>query len=204
MSREKAIKLFREFMVELGIDVNDPEFSETPRRVYDMYKALIKKDEAISRYFKRTLPTKHHEMITFNGIPFVGVCPHHLQLYVGKTYIAYIPNGKIVGFSKFSSAVKELSRVPQLQETFTSKLADTIHTMLEPIGTMVVVKAMHMCTAVPGVYDYNCGVVETPTLVNVTSALRGLFLHEIEGQPWSSAAARNEALQLMGLQDVWR
>lgn len=193
--------IYREFMLSMGLDIQDKELHDTPRRVVDSLKALISEQNTdISQFFDRPLPTKHSEMVVFNNIKFVSVCPHHLMPFFGKAYIAYIPDRLIAGFSKFPSAVQALARRPILQETFTSTLADVIEDKLNPIGVMVIVIATHTCTVVPGEYDYNSGVVQQPLCQVATSAVRGLFAKDIP--PYSREAARNEALNLMKLKEV--
>jgi GTP cyclohydrolase I len=205
MNREKkvmATEAFQIFMKNMGLDTKNPELYETPRRVVDMYEAMLSgKKVDIKQFFNRPLPTKHSEMTVFSAIPCVSLCPHHLMPFFGKVYIAYIPDKQIVGFSKYESAVRALSRQAILQETFTSKLADTIDGCIKPIGVMVVVRAFHTCTCVPGIYDYDTGVVKEQMMWTTTSALRGLFLHDLPNLSYSSISARNEALALMKIEE---
>jgi GTP cyclohydrolase I len=178
-----------------GLDMNNPELSDTPRRVVDMYEAMFSGNcKDIKEFFGRPLPTEHSEMSCFR-IPVVSLCPHHLMPFIGHVFIAVIPDKTIIGFSKYMSAVKCLARRPILQEDLASKLADAINDTLKPIGIMVVVKAMHMCTIVPGVYDYDNGIVQQPQFQASTQALRGLFKKSAKGL--SSDAARQEALIIM-------
>jgi GTP cyclohydrolase I len=81
--------------------------------------------------------------------------------------VAYIPKGKIVGLSKIARVVDILSKKPQMQERFTSKIADVIEKGLDPVGVGVVVEAEHMCMVMRG--------VKKPGSYVVTSALRGGF-----------------------------
>jgi len=187
MNEEKVQELVRELLEAIGENPNDPELKETPRRIADMYKLCLQGKKVDPRKFlKRTLPTKHSEMITTKGIKFFSLCPHHLLPWFGKAYIAYIPNGRIIGLSKFISLVEVLSQRFQLQETFTSEIADLIWEELQPFGVMVVVKALHTCTFIRGRYDYS--VMSRNEMITVTSALRGVFRwHE---------APRIEALRL--------
>lgn len=180
-------KIVKRLLEAIGEDPEDPELKETPRRIADMYKLCLKgKNVDPAQYLSRPLPTTHNEMIALQGIDFFSLCPHHLLPWFGKVYIAYIPNGKIVGLSKFYSLVEAVSQRLQLQERMTSTIADLIQENLRPYGTMVVVRALHTCTFIRGRYDYST--MSRISMHTVTSALRGVFLwHE---------TPRKEALEL--------
>jgi GTP cyclohydrolase I len=66
----------------------------------------------------------------------------------------------------------------QVQERLTSQVADSLVEALEPMGVLVVVEAEHLCMSMRG--------VKKPGATTVTSAVRGLFEHDI--------AARAEAM----------
>ena len=176
----------------IGLDPDDPELKETPRRIADMYKLCTKSCEVDpAKFLSRTLPTEHNELVVLRGINFFSLCPHHFLPWFGKVYIAYIPHHKILGLSKFISLVEVMSQRFQLQETLTSDLANLIVKHLDPKGVMVIVKARHTCTFIRGRYDYST--MTSTAMETVTSAVRGLFL--------SVEAPRNEALKLFNLEE---
>lgn len=178
----------REMLEALNIGSAREELKETPRRIADLYKDMtvgLRID--IKQFFRRTLPTKHNEMVVVKDIEFVSMCEHHFWPFFGKVHIAYIPQNRIVGLSKFVSAVRAVSRKPQLQERMTSELANTIDECLSPKGCMVIIEAQHTCMLVGGRYDY--GFPAHTSAKTVTSAVRGVFL--------TFATPREEALKLI-------
>ena len=188
-ARKKVLRQkLRDVLVGVGLSCVD-ETAETPRRIIDLFLDMQEGTRIdIRKFFARPLTVKHNEMIIVKDIEFVSMCCHHLWPFLGKVHIAYIPQGKIVGLSKFLSAVRAVSRRPQVQEQMTSELANAIMECLKPLGCKVVVEGTHTCMLVGGKYDY--GFPATTSAITVTSAVRGVFL--------TFDVPRMEALRLIG------
>jgi GTP cyclohydrolase I len=186
---KKAQQCVRDLFNAIGLKMY-PELEETPRRIVDLYRDMMKgMDVDVNQFFARPLPTQHDQLIAFDGIEFVSMCEHHMWPFMGKAYIAYIPNGKIIGFSKFISAVRAVARRPQLQERMTTQLSDAIEKCLQPKGSMVVLKAQHSCMTIGGRYDW--GFPAHTGTNSITSMCKGVFLN--------FEAPRNEVLSLWGI-----
>jgi GTP cyclohydrolase I len=65
--------------------------------------------------------------------------------FFGKCHIAYLPQKKIIGFSKLVDLISIFSRRLQIQERLTKQIASSIHEHLDPLGIMVVMEAIHLC-----------------------------------------------------------
>ena len=188
--RKHPMELVDRFLHELGYDCTEPEHKETPRRVVDLYRDMFSgRSIDIKKFFNRPLPSKHNEMTTIGPIEYVSLCEHHLWPFFGEVFIVYIPKGKIVGLSKFISAVRAEARRPQLQERMTTNLANAIDECLQPLGCMVIVRGTHTCMLVGGRYDY--GMPAHTDAKTMTSAVRGVFLN--------FEPPRNEAMKLFEL-----
>lgn len=121
------------------------------------------------------------EMIIETDIPFFSLCEHHLAPFFGFAYIAYIPNGKIVGLSKIPRTLELYSRGFQNQERITQQVADRLLQELDPKGVAVVLKAQHLCMSMRG--------VKKPGTWTTTSKMIGTFRED--------AQCRNEFLKLI-------
>jgi GTP cyclohydrolase I len=89
--------------------------------------------------------------------------------FFGKCHIAYIPNGHIVGLSKFPRLVDAFSRRLQVQERLTNEIRDCIENTLKPKGVAVCIEAQHLCMQMRGVQKQNS--------LTTTSAFSGAFLN---------------------------
>ena len=57
----------------------------------------------------------YDEMVVLRGIPFESHCEHHLAPIIGQAWVAYVPNGRVVGISKLARVVDATRRL-QIQE----------------------------------------------------------------------------------------
>lgn len=107
------------------------------------------------------------EMVIVKDIEFYSMCEHHMLPFYGRAHIAYIPDHKILGLSKFARVVDLYSRRLQVQERITTQIADAIEELLSPRGTAVLMEGVHLCMAMRGVQKQNSS--------TATSTMRGLF-----------------------------
>lgn len=120
-------------------------------------------------------------IVIVDNISFHSHCEHHIAPILGKVHIGYIPDKRILGLSKFARLVEVFGRRLQVQERFTTQIADAIDKYLQPKAVGVIVEARHTCMC-------SRGVRETESMTT-TSAMRGYFRDEI--------AARAEFLNLL-------
>jgi GTP cyclohydrolase I len=161
----------------MGIDLQDPNFVDTPRRVARMYSEMLSPQENNWA----TFPAKRTDMIILRSHRIVAICPHHLQPAELSCCIGYIPHKLVLGLSKLARVAEEQLVRPVLQEDLTDAIADALEQRLDPKGIGVVLTGVHGCIRFRG--------VESQGDV-VTSAMRGVLL--------LNPAARSEFLQLIG------
>ncbi len=94
----------------------------------------------------------YDEMIVLRGIRFESHCGHHLAPIIGRAWVGYIPNGRVVGISKLARVVETYARRLQVQERMTAQIANAINDVLKPQGVGVIVKAAHHCMTTRGVH----------------------------------------------------
>ena len=123
----------------------------------------------------------YDEMITLQGIRFESHCEHHMAPIVGRAWVGYIPNGRVVGISKLARVVDVFAKRLQIQEKMTAQIANVINEVLQPQGVAVVIKAEHHCMTTRGVHK--------PGTELMTSRMLGIFR--------DSAITRQEFLSMV-------
>ena len=161
--------LYRELLVRIGEDPERDGLKRTPERMAHAIEFLTKgyteDPEAILR--GAMFDVTYDEMVIVKDIEMYSLCEHHMLPFIGKVHIAYIPNGKVIGLSKFPRLVDVFSRRLQVQERLTTEIADTINRTISPAGVGVIAEARHLCMMMRG--------VEKQHSSTVTSAMLGEF-----------------------------
>lgn len=171
---EKGIALF---LTGMGLDLNDPNYNDTPGRVARMYAEMLTPEENNWR----TFPAERSDLVILRGHRIVAICPHHLQPVELRCCIGYIPNKLTCGLSKLARAAEEQLTRPIMQEDLGHAIADSLEAKLEPKGVAVVLAGVHGCMRFRGIRS---------TGDVITSEMRGVFL--------LNPAARTEFLDLVG------
>ena len=87
----------------------------------------------------------YDEMIVLRGVTFESHCEHHMAPMLGKAWVAYMPNGRVVGISKLARVVEAFAKRLQIQEKLTAQIANIIDDVLKPRGVGVLIRASHHC-----------------------------------------------------------
>lgn len=172
---DNASKAYGEFLTALGVDwQNDPNSSDTPRRVAKAYVKDLWKGRYTSMDPITSFPSDGYTGMVFEGgIPVVSLCSHHHGLIQGKAYIAYIPSagGRVVGLSKLNRIVEHFSRRGAIQEQLTVAIHNAVDKICEGnIGVAVMIEATHACVSCRGVKHQGASMK--------TAKLSGSFLDE--------------------------
>jgi GTP cyclohydrolase I len=183
MYNTTMIEIIRQLLAELGEDPSREGLRDTPKRVEKSMRFLTSGYAAnVDEVLNNALFTvDYNEMVIVKDIDFYSLCEHHLLPFFGRCHVAYIPQGRVIGLSKIPRLVDIFARRLQIQERFTSQIAQTIEEKLNPLGVAVVVEATHLCMSMRGVEKQNS--------FAVTSAMLGVF--------HSDARTRMEFLELI-------
>jgi len=93
----------------------------------------------------------YKDIVLVQKVPFYSHCEHHMIPFFGHASIAYIPNERVVGFSRVIRVLQAFSRRLQIQERLTQQIADTIQEVLQPAGVAVLLSAEHLCMSMRGI-----------------------------------------------------
>ena len=162
--------MVRRLLAHIGEDPDRPGLINTPGRVESAFEWLTRGYRtSVSEVVNGAVFDEQHDsMILVREVELYSLCEHHLLPFFGKTHVAYIPQGRILGLSKIPRLVDIFARRLQIQERLTDQVADALMDVLQPRGVGVVIEAYHLCMMMRG--------VEKQHSKTVTSALRGVFL----------------------------
>jgi GTP cyclohydrolase IA len=170
ISDSQAEDAFRTLLKWVGEDPDRDGLIETPNRMvraYREYFAGYEEDahEVLSKTFSEV--DGYDEMIVLRGVTFESHCEHHLAPIIGRAWVGYIPDKRVVGISKLARVVEIFSKRLQIQERLTAQVANAVDEVLKPCGVAVVVKAAHHCMIDRGVRKRGADLV--------TSRMLGVF-----------------------------
>ena len=174
---------YRAILELIGENQEREGLVDTPRRVAKSIQFLTQgydhdpREILLSAKFKED----YREMVIVKDIEIFSLCEHHMNPFIGKAHVGYIPNGYITGLSKIARVVEAYSRRLQVQERLTTQIKEAIQEALNPLGVAVVIEARHLCMAMRG--------VQKQSSVTTTSDFTGAF---------RKAETRSEFISLIG------
>lgn len=192
----------------VGMNMQDPNLLETPKRVRkymlnEQYSGLdwsnfpkmmtvpADKDSIAAAASDSKVPN----IVIVKNLRLVSLCAHHLAVFLGikpqgndvvlgpGCTIAYIPNKKLLGLSKFQRGVDHLCNFPNNQETLTKQICAMFQYILETEDVAVYLDNItHTCCAIRG--------ASSPSFNTSTLACGGQFLNNPEIRQEFLAMAR--------------
>ena len=131
------------------------QFKGTGARLARMMKEMCWPNEAVEKEvnncFKAVFDNNYDEMLVSEPTSVWTLCPHHLVPVHFEVAIGYVPNGQVLGLSKFSRVALAVGKRPIMQEQYTQELAESIMNHLSPKGCAVYVVGVHGCIGCRGV-----------------------------------------------------
>ncbi|HEV8375182.1 MAG TPA: GTP cyclohydrolase I [Candidatus Polarisedimenticolia bacterium] len=167
--RRKMERGVRMFLEGMGPIVSARDLRETPRQVTRAWS-----EELLAGYRSGKAPrleplpeTFADAVVVVRDIRFVSICRHHLLPFTGKASLAYLPGGRIAGFSSMARLVEALARRLQIQEDLSEQILDRLEASLAPLGTACLLEATHQCMTCRGALQ--------PGALVTTLRVRGVF-----------------------------
>ena len=180
---KESTESYRQLIASTGEDLDRPGLLDTPVRAAKAFAHLTKGyHQSIEEVVNDAVfPSANRELVLVQNIEFYSLCEHHMLPFHGVAHIGYLPDGQVLGLSKFARIVDMFARRLQIQEQLTVQIAECIQDITGASGVGVIIEAKHMCMMMRGVEKQNSSMK--------TSAMRGTFR--------SNQATRNEFLSLL-------
>lgn len=167
-------KSFQKILINLDKEkkyINEEVFENTPQRIEDFYKEFFSGIYVNPyEFLQNTFDVPNNDLIIERNINFYSMCEHHFLPFFGKISVAYIPNGKIVGFGDIVKVIEAYAKRPQLQERMTDEIAETIYKALNCKGVYILIEAEHTCMTMRG--------VKKPGAKIITTGTKGIFAED--------------------------
>ncbi len=160
----------------LGLDLSDPNFTETPARIArsyeEIFSGLSNTKADVEELFTKCFPTDYQGIVFEKNIVVFSMCPHHFLPVRYEVAVGYVPTDCGIGLSKLVRIIELLAKKPALQESFTEEIVELMETHMRTAGALCMVRGEHYCMQMRG--------VKQKDIVSTTSAARGAFLTEPE------------------------
>ena len=163
---EDATEAFGKFLTALKCDwENDPNSSETPRRVAKAYVNDLWSGRYTAMSPITSFPSDGYDgIIIERNIPLTSMCSHHHQTINGVVHIGYIAgeDGQVIGLSKLNRIVELFGRRGAIQEQLTSAIHNAVEKITEGNkGVIVTIVAGHNCVSCRGVKHQGASMITT-------------------------------------------
>ncbi|GCE16066.1 GTP cyclohydrolase I [Tengunoibacter tsumagoiensis] len=165
----RLLELGRELLIAVGENPDREGLLDTPRRWADWWREFIEYDPGKTETIFNTASTD--QMVCVSGMRVFSLCEHHLLPMWCDVSIGYIPDGKVLGLSKFARIAHQFAHQLQIQERLGQEIADEISRITGTSHVAVVLKGEHLCMTGRG--------IRTPGVMT-SSVMRGVFREHYE------------------------
>ena len=160
IDKELLEKAFKEILIALGDNPEREGLKDTPRRATEMYLEMFEgmnyTNDEIAEMFDKSFDedylTDSKNIVVVKDIDVFSHCEHHLALMYDMTVsIAYIPNGRVLGLSKFARIADMVSKRLQLQERIGNDILYIIKKITKSNDILIKIEGCHSCVTARGI-----------------------------------------------------
>lgn len=161
---EKLEAIGTQLLIALGENPQDERVRDTPTRWARMWREFMERPLGALTTFDHA--AADDQMVMVRGIRVWSMCEHHLLPFWCDITIAYMPQKKVLGLSKFGRIAHYAASSLQLQERLVREIADTVKIAASVDDVAVLAEGEHLCMTMRG--------IRTPAQM-VSSVLDGRF-----------------------------
>jgi GTP cyclohydrolase IA len=147
---ERVADLVSQLLIAIGEDPAREGLADTPARVAAWWRSFFSPEpSAIPTCF--TEQQLSGQLVVVGGMSVWSLCEHHLLPMNLDVAVGYVPDGEVVGLSKFGRIAQQCAARLQVQERFTRQVADEIASVISGNDVAVAVRGTHLCMSARGV-----------------------------------------------------
>lgn len=144
---------FKDLLDVLGLDMEDDNLKDTPKRLAKMYVEELFSGVYNSEPEIKRFPKSEGVSLIYTKVPFNSTCAHHFQPIKGvvHVFVDYSDSDFVIGLSKFNRIIEHICKKPTLQEDITQTIAKRLSDLTGTTDVCVFTKATHSCVTDRGV-----------------------------------------------------
>ncbi|MEU5958216.1 GTP cyclohydrolase I [Streptomyces sp. NPDC047525] len=147
---DRVASLIAQLLVELGEDPARDGLIGTPSRVAAWWKAFLSPDgAAVDTCF--TESQLSDQLVIVGGMTVWSLCEHHMLPVSLEVTAGYVPDGEVLGLSKFGRIAQRFAGRLQVQERFTRQVFEHLIGVIGREDVTVRVRGTHLCMSMRGV-----------------------------------------------------
>jgi GTP cyclohydrolase IA len=146
---DKLEAICRDFLTAIGEDPNRDGLVDTPTRFAKHWAEFVDYDAGTTDTAFES--STNGQMVCVKGIRVWSFCEHHILPFWCDVSMGYIPDGKILGLSKFARIAHQHAHGLQVQERLVNQIADHLRTVTATDDVAVYATGVHTCMCMRGI-----------------------------------------------------
>jgi GTP cyclohydrolase I len=146
----RVTDLISQLLIALGEDPAREGLIGTPERVAAWWSDFLSPDDATA-FTCFSEPLLSDQLVVVGGMSVWALCEHHMLPMNLQVTAGYVPDGEVVGLSKFGRIAAHFAGRLQVQERFTKQVAEHLTGVIGRKDVAVAVRGLHLCMSMRGV-----------------------------------------------------